>query len=146
MKLKNKKTGENYETTMPIVFNIKTSGGGEHTVSCESITELNEKWEDYKEPKEYWYVSDTGDVFCSIDTECQIAIYHKEIGNYFDTLEEADKAVCKLKAWKRLKDKGFRFERWLLGDEYGNTITFSDYIEYDDETRANLNLLFGGEE
>lgn len=56
MKLKNKKTGENYEATMPIVFNIKTSGGGEHTVSCKSIKELNEKWEDYEELKEYPYI------------------------------------------------------------------------------------------
>ena len=59
MKLKNKKTGENYETTMPIVFNIKTSDGGEHTVSCESIKELNEKWEDCNG---YYYIGDGGDV------------------------------------------------------------------------------------
>ena len=32
MKLRNKKTGENYETTMPIVFNIKTSDGGEREI------------------------------------------------------------------------------------------------------------------
>lgn len=43
MRVRNKETGETYERTMPIVFNIKTSGGGEHTVSCKSITELNEK-------------------------------------------------------------------------------------------------------
>lgn len=93
----------------------------------------------------YWYMSNNGDIR-SIDYEdTDWDNKRKEIGNYFETKEEAEKAVEKLKAWKRLKDKGFRFERYLLGGEYGNTITFSNYIECDDKTRADLDLLFGGE-
>ena len=38
----------------------------------------------------------------------------KEIGNYFETVEEAEQAVEKLKAWKRLRDKEFRFIGWSI--------------------------------
>ena len=65
--------------------------------------------------------------------------------------EESEKAVEKLKAFKRLKNKGFRFcghddrDRGQLGDIviYAKMPTF----EYDDDsTRDDLDLLFGGEE
>ena len=129
MKLRNKKTGEIVEATD---FNIISD--------YNSLAELNEVWEDY------WYINEVGDVIRAVyktdDLTCDLIA----IGNHFESKEEAEKAVEKLKAWKRLKDKGFRFERWLLGGEYGNTITFSDYFECDDKARADLDLLFGGEE
>lgn len=140
MRLKNKKTGEIVEW-----FN-NTDG-----MFPNSLAELNEDWCDYEEPEEdFWY----------IDTDCETygvsrafnqndsddVLFNKSIGNYFETDEEAEKAVERLRAWKRLKDKGFRFDGYGIGGEYGNTITFSDYIEYNDETRADLDLLFGGEE
>lgn len=139
MKLRNKKTGE---------INL----GDLHLDDFNSLAELNEEWEDVaEEPKERWYINENGGVmkYVPFDPDGEDLIYMKyqnEIGNYFETKEEAEKAVKKLEAWKRLKDKGFRFERWLLGGEYGNTITFSDYFESDDKTRADLDLLFGGEE
>lgn len=78
----------------------------------------------------------------------------KEIGNYFKTEEEVEKAVEKLKAWKRLKDKGFRFDDW---DFYGNQDyrTFICFLSINkslanpkdtDVIRKDLDLLFGGEE
>ena len=73
----------------------------------------------------------------------------KEIGNYFETREEAEKAVEKLKAWKRLKDKDFQFHGYnALGV---GEITFSvDFEDMDDEgeigqLRHDLDLLFGGD-
>lgn len=151
MKLRNKKTGEIKEFLM--VKRIKNDDlwkDGEYS----SLAEFKEKWEDYEEPKDngYWYINDLGKVEFSceeldmLDGTPNNILIRKIIGNYFSTTEEAKKAVEKLKAWKRLKDKGFSFERWLLGGEYGNTITFSNYIECDNETRADLHLLFGGEE
>lgn len=142
MKLKNKKTGENYETTMPIVFNIKTSDGGEHTVSCESIKELNEKWEDCNG---YYYIGDGGDVNLSrtkyrLEHEDEA---HEEIGNYFETEEEVELAVRKLKAWKRLKDKGFRFIDHTDFDDGNITIWGKFNKELD---VRDVDLLFGGEE
>ena len=147
MKLRNKKTGEigyfcfaNWNDPVLII----TDENGIQLAKYNSLAELNAEWKDVSEDSGYWYY-DTFNKnidfeFYPTNTDDEKA--DREIGNHFSTREEGEKAVEKLKAFKRLKDKGFRFERWLLGGEYGNTITFSDYIEYDDETRADLNLLF----
>lgn len=158
MKLRNKETGEVKEVIVggyPVSGKTKMWECSEMDVNEEtgykslgtysSLAELNEEWEDYEEPKLFYVVDLDGEILPS-NFENKTVEKAKELGNYFETKEEAEKAVEKLKAWKRLKDKGFRFERWLLGGEYGNTITFSDYIECNDETRADLDLLFGGEE
>lgn len=97
MKLRNKKTGE---------INL----GDLHLDDFNSLAELNDEWEDYEEPKEYWFINN----YDRIEKEkgpddAWFVIKLKEIGNYFETKEEAELAVRKLKAWKRLKDKGFRF-------------------------------------
>ncbi|MCR5700206.1 MAG: hypothetical protein K6G49_02120 [Candidatus Saccharibacteria bacterium] len=114
MKLRNKKTGEigkilkqlSEDNQIDIITDDKL-----YVVN--SLAELNEEWEDYEEPKpkKYWYIGDRGEIFLETAKEPG-HIWHqarKEIGNYFETKEEAEKAVEKLKAWKRLKDKGFRF-------------------------------------
>ena len=68
------------------------------------------KFEDYcEEPKEYWYIDCYGMVLRSLYNGNEWDERRKQIGNHFETKEEAKKAVEKLKAWKRLKDKGFRF-------------------------------------
>lgn len=67
----------------------------------------------------------------------------KEIGNYFETPEEAEQAVEKLKAWKRLKDKGFHW-LWHTSTAAANDIDF--YVsDWDNEATRDINLLFGGE-
>ena len=71
----------------------------------------------------------------------QVTMTRKEIGNCFDTIEEAEKAVEKLKAWKRLKDKGFRFTG-LSNESIGYEIK-----ELSGDFALDLDLLFnGGEE
>jgi hypothetical protein len=155
MKLRNKKTGKIgnfcYGYTNELCVSWQKDDGFWGKQEYKSLAELNEEWEDYEEPKEY-FMTEFGDISPLIlpNGEPMFSERHinklKAIGNYFETKEEALKAVEKLKAWKRLKDKGFRFEGWGTGGEYGSTITFSDDIEYNDETIADLDLLFGGEE
>lgn len=111
MKLRNKKTGkivDRLDITIReegVVFN--------NDETYDSLAELNEEWEDApEEPKEYWYIETDGSI---IQNHKPTYINHlldalKSIGNYFETKEEVEKAVEKLKAWKRLKDKGFRFD------------------------------------
>lgn len=79
------------------------------------------EWEDYEEPETYYIVGDLGNIESSTNDHghnLPEEIWHKvikrrkEIGNYFETKEEAEKAVEKLKAWKRLKDKDFKFDEW----------------------------------
>lgn len=118
-----------------------------------SLAELNEEWEDYNE-LEYWYIDNNGDVlFSDLDGEKiweDLREERKQIGNYFETREEAEKAVERLRAWKRLKDKGFRFDGYDVahnsnGDLCGQLFyNAGDYCIEDVE--KDLDLLFGGEE
>lgn len=116
MKLRNKKTGErgiiNYFDNQSIVIypiDENWNAKGDKKYIFHSLAELNEEWEDYEEPKEYWYMDYAGFIRSAARTGNSWEV-QKKIGNCFETKEEAEKAVEKLKAWKRLKDKGFRFE------------------------------------
>ena len=153
MKLRNKKTGEIIELLAKPSFVKRNDDYLQSEVNTfNSLTELNEEWEDApEEPKEYWYLSGRGEVRCIEDDDVKFDKDHKEIGNYFETEEEAEKAVEKLKAWKRLKDKGFRFSGWTIDDGIRISIctnTDEDDIYDEDKRRIkpDLDLLFGGEE
>lgn len=134
MKLKNKKTGV-------IVFVEDTS-----SLEYHSIAELNEEWEDYEEPKEHWEILAMGGVIKIPDAGAYEL--QQEIGNYFETKEEAEKAVEKLKAWKRLRDKGFRFKKWVeFGHSQGVLWNAENAVMFDGDYNENdLDLLFGDEE
>lgn len=145
MKLKNKKTNEIGRmvcTAMPLTT-VHTPDGGIY--SYRTLAELNEEWEDYEEPKEYWYIDTEGTITCEQDDEAQYDNYRKQIGNYFDTREEAEKAVEKLKAIKRLKDINFKFYGYTaLG--CGEIHFMLDWEDIDEkQLRQDLDLLFGGE-
>ena len=133
MKLRNKKTGE---------INL----GDLHLDDFNSLAELNAEWEDY-ETKEYWVIDwgcrDRLNTFTENNDD--IDTFNKSIGNYFETREEAEKAIEKLKAWKRLKDEGFKLiEKKIIG-EYVNITFIFDYPVTKDN-KKDLDLLFGGEE
>ena len=146
MKLRNKKTGE------IIQLNVKCENGGElrtfdlntNTDKPITLTELNEEWEDYEEPKKHYSITQFGDVVDEVDGYMSETIDEmKEVGNYFSSREEAEKAVEKLKAWKRLKDKGFRFIDHIDRDT-GQGMTryeWNGYINGED-----LDLLFSQED
>ena len=147
MKLRNKKTGE------IIQLSVKCENGGElrtfdlntNTDKPITLAELNEGWEDYEEPKEYWFIDYDGGII-PFDRRKETATDRlmKSIGNYFETREKAEKAVEKLKAWKRLKDKGFRFNGWN-GTQIGSNIAYISEIYYEG-CADDMDLLFGGEE
>ena len=127
MKLKNKKTGEIVEATD---FNI--------IADYATLAELNEEWEDYEEPKsvikDIWFNSTLANGhFVEID---------------FISDEEAERAVEKLKAWKRLRDKGFRFDGYRPDFE-GFWVIYPNDTEGTwclAEDKKDLDLLFGCEE
>lgn len=145
MKLRNKKTGEiGYTTVLRSKAIVVMDENAIQLGSYTSLAELNAEWEDYEEQKGYWYYDTTcgrvEKINHNIDKEIDISI-----GNCFETKEEAEKAVEKLKAWKRLEDKGFRFVEWTdqSHDEITGQIIRCDFgdASYDD-----IDLLFGGEE
>ena len=147
MKLRNKNTGDIGELTyfdsrMYILIDneLRTD------LNYNSLAELNEDWEDYEEPKD------------SIEyIGLKLEDYnHTTVEIHYQTKEEAEKAVEKLKALKRLKDKGFKFigVRGIgkvidfdIPEPY-NLVGFHKYERSKDEKEFydDLLLLFGGEE
>ena len=151
MKLRNKQTGE--------IATLTLNSDGEDLLLMKNnemitrnvkLSDLGE-WEDVpEEPKEYWYY-DTCEgkigTVLMVDGMEKVAEEDKEIGNYFDTLEEAELAVRKLKAWKRLKDKGFRFTNWEFRDVLEGDLVIEAKLNFDNTSsvQRNLEICFGGE-
>lgn len=160
MKLKNKKTGEIAE--FAVHKRIEDSEDGNQVYAPFVIDP--EEWEDYEESKEsehYWYIGYKNDIrrtkyhHISDFADNQVTATRKEIGNCFESLEEAEKAVEKLKAWKRLKDKGFRFTLTpVVGSLDVTPDKFQIEINADmpakwfccDAVQKDLEVCFGGEE
>lgn len=149
MKLRTKFQDEDFELGEVVDANIFYSGdvregfkvvaiakaGGLHSFYYNSIKDFTDHWEDYEEPKEYIeYIGLKMEDYDRTTVEIQ-----------YQTKEEAEKAVEKLKAWKRLKDNGFKFEGWKRDERYCGdfTITATDQTSCDDK---DLELLFGDEE
>ena len=72
--------------------------------------------------------------------------FNKSIGNYFETKEEAEKAVEKLKAWKRLKDKGVTFGNSLTMFDLNGCVGIRVYIPKGVSATDDFEIIFGGEE
>lgn len=158
MLLRNKKTGIigelHFEPDKEYHFTVATEDPADVMI-YKKLADLYADWEDYEEPKEWWYIDIHGPHKVTNNDEYyqQVKAASKEIGNYFETKEEAEKTVEKLKAWKRLKDKGFKFRG------IGQTMYDIDCAEFDigseylrerdlrgSELNKDLVLLFGGEE
>lgn len=147
-KLKNKKTGEIGELQTTEKHYAVVVGNG--TANCNvklycSLAKLNESWEDYEKPIQV-YIEGIQNVFMS----------GGRVYIDYATAKEAELAVRKLKAWKRLKDKGFKF-LGVKGLDYAiefgvnppyTHIIFDEYTatEEQKEFYNDLILLFGGEE
>lgn len=96
--------------------------------------------------KMFWFITAEGNTRAIEDDDSPFNRERKEIGNYFPSREESEKAVEKLKAWTRLRDKGFRFAGW--DTNYGHLrVSFIFTKEAREiETETDLDLLFGGKE
>lgn len=142
-KFMNKKTGEVAEFV--VHKRIEDSEDGNQVYAPFDFNP--EEWEDYEEPKEYYFINACGEIETTDrEPDDELAKQMQSIGNYFETREEAEKAVEKLKAWKRLKDEyDFKFTGWKRDDQFRGDfiITAQDWNTSDDKL---LDLLFGGEE
>ena len=107
---------------------------------------FDEWFEECEEPKNYWYIDCDGYVMID-DLEPATTKKCMELGNYFETKEEAEQAVEKLKAWKRLKDEGFKFFGYDDGYKHDfNSGHIEFYIKDSGAVLNDLDLLFGGED
>ena len=147
MKLRNKQTGEIIELLAKPSFVKRNEDFLQSEVNTfNSLADLNAEWEDYEEPKEYWFIGYDAQVECISEKDSDGIELDKAIGNYFETEEEAKKAVEKLKAFKRLKDKGFKFTDFNF-HRLDKQATLNIYAEVKNECiYEDLLILFGGEE
>lgn len=105
-------------------------------LGCKNVAEMIEAgWEEYK-PK-----------------QSALRVMILTLTNFIENeptgdvdLEDCKQMLEKLKAWKRLKDAGFKFTDWRRDDVYGVSIQTNEL--HDCGTMGmidELNLLFGGE-
>ena len=157
MKIRNKKTGEigklhcdmNVSPAKYGVFEDTDIRG--HYWEYHSLAELNEEWEDApEEPKDFWFIDADGEArettYLSNNDKSDL----RNFDNYFETKEEAEEAVKKLKAWKRLNGEivgwSFSYNLDLNGCGFdGDDIVVGIKLPRD-TTNKDLDLLFGGEE
>ena len=145
MRLRNKKTGE------VVDLELNTFDINENCDRPITFEELISEWEEYGE--EHWFISEFGGVYFTrtIPMDKERIAKLDIIGNYFGTKEEAEKAVEKLKAWKRLKEARIHFKdyHYELKDDDA-LITYELNIEADgfayEDLTDDLKLLFGGED
>ena len=150
MKLRNKRTGEiGYTAVLQSKAIVVMDENAIQLGSYTSLAELNAEWCDVpEEPKEYWYISDFGYVFNhEINNKSVKSTIDemKSIGNYFLSREEAELAVRKLKAWKRLKDKGFHVTTYYVEDGFLGVRATTDNSSVA-ENWEDIDSLLGGEE
>lgn len=175
MKLRNKKTKE-IGNLKPCFNDEKIAVWVENKSSPEyrynSLAELSAEWEDYKEPfSTSFYTIVDGKIKycisyskrvagCPDDAWAYFGDYGresikqlKEVGLYFETKEEAEQAVEKLKAVKRLRDKGFEFDVIpALGHcddkkfDISIIATMPAKWWYNDKVVDDIHYVFGGEE
>lgn len=147
MKLRNKKTGKIKSLS---IYGIDLNIRDKDIPVYYSLKELNEEWEDYEESKDFYYIQPDGFIHW---VQCKVSDYELKkfqvIGNYFKTKEETEKSVEMLKAWKRLKDKGFKFlgvrTEALVIDYDIPKILYMSPAERK-EFYEDLRFVFGGEE
>lgn len=124
MRLKNKKTGQEGN------FIINKDHFECVDLDCVpfyfSLSELLNEWEDA--PSTIWYITHDGSIYSADIGNSWTR--ERTIGNYFETRKEAEKAVEKLKAWKRLKDSGLKFKD-LNKSNYDKTFCINAEIEHD---------------
>lgn len=159
-KFRDKETGvEGYlRANRYMEYQIEDEKGVPINGSFKTLSELLEKWEEIEEePKDFWYIGDLM-IICGTEGEFttpDLASFTKKdieklkaIGNYFESKEEAEKAVERLKAWKRLEDKGFRFEG-RYKPNYGEIFTIRCRLPKDTlviDVAQDLDLLFSQED
>ena len=130
-----------------IKVSIAAKAGGYHTFYYDSIEDFTNEWEDaYEEPKKYWYIEENGCIDFNYYDGGSYDEDLREIGNYFETEEQAKKAVEKLEACQRLKKKGLKFkESRICGSDFSVCFSLENHDDYQG-SMEDFDKCFGGEE
>lgn len=137
MKLQNKKTGDIWVLNINAEGDLWVSNGFEF-YDINSIKQLADTFEDV-EPEEVWYIDFQG-VIRSASKEENNWFKENEIGNCFETKEEAEKAVEKLKALTEAKEDGLKIKGYYYNHE--DLVILADIGKCN---KLTLDTLFGKE-
>lgn len=138
MKVKNKETGGLANLIVDKdLLRVKTDAGW---ADYSSLTDLLNEWEDYEETKEYWCITGRGNLHFLEDNNDDGDKQRKEIGNYFETREEAEKEVEKLKALTEAKEDGLKIKGYYYNHE--DLVILADIGKCN---KLTLDTLFGKE-
>lgn len=110
-----------------------------------SLAELNEEWCDYEEPKEYWIIDTILHEIRSLpyknnEEDKRYEQWLEELGLKFETKEEAEKAVEKLKALTEAKEDGLKIKGYYYNHE--DLVILADIGKCN---KLTLDTLFGKE-
>ena len=145
MKLRNKKTGEigelHYDPKKEYHFIVVTEDPADIRI-YKNLAQLNEEWEDM--PEEPKSINEIDVALDAISEYCNEHSYYSGDLNKIKILNIVEE---KLKAWKRLKNKGFRFCGYTddSGDLFSCQVIRCRFNDFGEESREDLDLLFGGE-
>lgn len=151
MKLRNKRSGEigyfcfaNWNDPVLIIMDNNGVQLGKYT----SLTRLNAEWEDYEEPKTFFTIYYDGTISEFKDGDDDQIRDMKAIDNYFSSREEAEQAVEKLKAWKRLKDYNVKFNLDFVRNKIDFTYSVNNpllsVLDGEEQIFNNMKIIFGG--
>lgn len=146
MKLRNKETGEIREARIVNDHFQLWSKDIEQWVDYDDFDYLAKWWKRYEEPKS---INEIDVVLDAIGEYCN---EHSHYSGDLEKIKILNIVEEKLKAWKRLKDKGAEFKGWGWEAGLGNYVVLGtkdadhlpDEIEFN--RRKDLDLLFGGKE
>lgn len=91
-----------------------------------------------EENQKYYFLDSNGYVYNNIWADDSVDHGRLKIGNYFESREEAEKAVERLKAWERLKGAGLKFKDWnksnydrtfCINTEVGHDVVASEFFK-----------------
>lgn len=134
MRLKNKETGEIKEFAL---FDGNELQGGA------TLESLMKEWEDAPEEEYYWVFTGSGGLACRKKGDFWDEEKYRDFGNCFKSEDEASAFIEKLRAFKRLRDHGLRFEKYQTRvDHYCVNFTLDEHYP---TSLADLELVFGGD-
>lgn len=147
MKLRKKETGEigyfcfaNWNDPVLIIMDKD----GVQLAKYNSLAEMNAEWEDAPEEPKYFYCICTEGSINKYEVEryeTETWVKHaKSIGNCFNTREEAEKAVEKLKALAEAKEDGLKIKGYYYNHE--DLVILADIGKCN---KLTLDTLFGKE-
>ena len=143
------KAGSIFEVRNGGLYDPDTNHFVYNLITLKKFGTFDEWFEEIEESKawkpeergEYYYINYSGSAFLDIYDSGELDSCLFEIGNCFKTKEDAEKAIEKLKALRRLREKGLRFDgtKWRNHYYEDNHFTIKSHFDGELDNLADIN-------